>query len=1089
MRRALALAVLLILAPSLADAQIMRFRKKTPPPAAAAPVVIITGPTASDAMTTPSSSINLAGTATAAPTLGIKSVTASVNGGAAIPAVVDGLGNWSITASGAEATIAADTFNPPGSNVCIPTRVSTPSGGTWTEVTDTGNDDCFQLLNGTGTVRISASDTNDRLIATLAPSTALSGTDYTVKVKVASVIAGSGIAQGLVFGAEAGATPNDYCAVVIYEASASPDLYLVKVVGGTITDLGSANADIGAGDTVLADVDGSTLLVKKNGSQVISATSADCDTGTNAGIFSGNVRSAGDDGNSNFSMDDFEMVDRGAVQAGVPLSVGANTIVVTVTDTTDVTSTDVLNATRSASDTTPPTIQFQLPTSGATYNAPATTVTMSGIAEDIGGSVSSVSMSCTNATPGSPMVTGTTSWSAAQITLTGGVAVCTATATDAGTNTAQAILSITPPDAGDVTPPVMTITTNGGAGAGVNFSTSASTQSLGGTCVDSVGCSVVTFTCPLCPIGGTVSGVGSWNIANIPLNPNVAHVITVRGCDLAGNCHEDTITVTRTVADLVIGTTTLPNGTNGSVYGGSAAGVCLSATGGVTPYTWSISVGSLPGWATLNASTGCITGTPNAEATTNFTALVTDSQGSPDTDPQALSITVVAAGAETAHSFYTTNIARGDCWITFSLRPVASGSSTIPTNCSNPHFRNQIAVTGSDNNTLYNGPVGAGDFTYGWKYDPATDTDPNKQDAAAYTFPSFMLNNQGQWGVTNSTLTNSINDSETTITVTGGLACCVTVDYTFAIDNEIFKTVSKVGQVVTVQRGQFGTTAAAHTAGTVIKHTSNSFGYAQLKIDFPGPTEDGNDYVFTWDEFQTSSFFIIDSAWAARKSYILNYKGGNGSGGFLLEPRHFWSAGAVDDIPNTCSDATHVSVMATHSYLNDNGPAIWAESNGQSIGPGWLSDELAYVAFPAVAEMGTVNPSAHCVPANKWVRYVLKWRQIANDYDRFSQWACTEGEGSCTAMYLNVPVSAHSPTSPSPGTDALYSLWFRYNTSTDRHGRGSVTSTACDTVAEACGPFTPLRGYARNFSAHKATIASGTFTTIDSSNFLVAPIR
>ena len=45
----------------------------------------------------------------------------------------------------------------------------------------------------------------------------------------------------------------------------------------------------------------------------------------------------------------------------------------------------------------------------------------------------------------------------------------------------------------------------------------------------------------------------------------------------------------------------------------------------------------------LNASTGEIGGTPTIHGTFNFTAEVADSQGTPATDTQALSITVAPA--------------------------------------------------------------------------------------------------------------------------------------------------------------------------------------------------------------------------------------------------------------------------------------------------------------------------------------------------------------------------------------------------------------------------------------------------------------
>ena len=69
------------------------------------------------------------------------------------------------------------------------------------------------------------------------------------------------------------------------------------------------------------------------------------------------------------------------------------------------------------------------------------------------------------------------------------------------------------------------------------------------------------------------------------------------------------------------------------------------ATGGVTPYSWSVVSGSLPTGLSLGSSSGTISGTPSASGTSNFTVRVTDSQGTPDTDDQALSITIASAPA------------------------------------------------------------------------------------------------------------------------------------------------------------------------------------------------------------------------------------------------------------------------------------------------------------------------------------------------------------------------------------------------------------------------------------------------------------
>ena len=68
----------------------------------------------------------------------------------------------------------------------------------------------------------------------------------------------------------------------------------------------------------------------------------------------------------------------------------------------------------------------------------------------------------------------------------------------------------------------------------------------------------------------------------------------------------------------------------------------LTAAGGTTPYTWSVSAGTPPAGITLGASTGVLAGTPTAGGTSNFTIKVTDAAGLTATQPT--SITVLAGG-------------------------------------------------------------------------------------------------------------------------------------------------------------------------------------------------------------------------------------------------------------------------------------------------------------------------------------------------------------------------------------------------------------------------------------------------------------
>ena len=92
-----------------------------------------------------------------------------------------------------------------------------------------------------------------------------------------------------------------------------------------------------------------------------------------------------------------------------------------------------------------------------------------------------------------------------------------------------------------------------------------------------------------------------------------------------------------TVANrLVVLNTSLPQGSVNTAYSAQ-----LQASGGVTPYAWSISSGSLPAGLSLNAGTGVISGTPTASGVFNFTVQVTDSSAStPQTATQQLSITI-----------------------------------------------------------------------------------------------------------------------------------------------------------------------------------------------------------------------------------------------------------------------------------------------------------------------------------------------------------------------------------------------------------------------------------------------------------------
>ena len=94
-----------------------------------------------------------------------------------------------------------------------------------------------------------------------------------------------------------------------------------------------------------------------------------------------------------------------------------------------------------------------------------------------------------------------------------------------------------------------------------------------------------------------------------------------------------------TVAPLQAVTPPLPAGDVAVGYSAN-----LVATGGVPPYTWSITGGQLPSGLKLNSATGIISGTPILVTTSKFSVQVEDSNLTTST-PQPLSIAVAAGTA------------------------------------------------------------------------------------------------------------------------------------------------------------------------------------------------------------------------------------------------------------------------------------------------------------------------------------------------------------------------------------------------------------------------------------------------------------
>jgi hypothetical protein len=130
---------------------------------------------------------------------------------------------------------------------------------------------------------------------------------------------------------------------------------------------------------------------------------------------------------------------------------------------------------------------------------------------------------------------------------------------------------------------------------------------------------------------GVISGTPS-------VSGNFGFTVQVSDSQSPSNTTSKTLSITVNPAPIAppnITTTSLPSAQRNVVYSQT-----VQATGGVTPYAWSLASGALPPGLTLNGSTGVISGTPTRKGNWNFVVRVRDSQGVPAEDTQALSIRV-----------------------------------------------------------------------------------------------------------------------------------------------------------------------------------------------------------------------------------------------------------------------------------------------------------------------------------------------------------------------------------------------------------------------------------------------------------------
>jgi hypothetical protein len=304
------------------------------------------------------------------------------------------------------------------------------------------------------------------------------------------------------------------------------------------------------------------------------------------------------------------------VISGTPTATGQFTLNVTVTDTntTQVTKGFTLNV------LAPLTITTTALPNGTVGNAyPPATATAT-LAATGGQAPYTWSIPATSLPPGITLNTATGALSGTPTAT--GLYTFTATVKDSQLNAATASLSISIGGGITITPATLPA---GSVGVAYSQALTATGGKAPYTWSIVAGALPSTFNINATSglISGTATAAGTFTFS-------------VQATDSAGAIGQMRYVLTIGVGPLTITTTSLPDGTVGVPYSQT-----LAAVGGLSPYKWAVTTGTLPAGLTLAAATGIISGTPTAVATTPFTVTVTDANvDTPGTAKQALSITI-----------------------------------------------------------------------------------------------------------------------------------------------------------------------------------------------------------------------------------------------------------------------------------------------------------------------------------------------------------------------------------------------------------------------------------------------------------------
>ncbi|MGD0735693.1 MAG: putative Ig domain-containing protein [Terracidiphilus sp.] len=245
--------------------------------------------------------------------------------------------------------------------------------------------------------------------------------------------------------------------------------------------------------------------------------------------------------------------------------------------------------------------------------------------------------------------------------------------------------------------------------------------------------------------------------------------VTVTATSVADSTKTASVTITVPPAPS-ISTTTLPQAAVGTQFS-----TTLSVSGGVSPYTWTVSSGTLPSCLTLSAA-GVLSGTPLASCagTFNVTFKVTDS-GSPTalTATEALTITIIGAPAIMLPAPSTLPAGVFNTAYNGSVAAISGGTGAITTTITSGALPAGLSLN-QLNGTITGTPTAAGTFTFTIQAADAFGDSATQTYSITVTYPALTV------GTTPlPAAVYNVNYGPVTLTATGGSGSSANLTWTW----------------------------------------------------------------------------------------------------------------------------------------------------------------------------------------------------------------------------------------------------------------------------------------------------------------------